>query len=337
MINKIYAYLKNYIKENYKFLIGMLCIITFCFYDTGYSIYKPGGTINESERITGDVYTSKGSFNMAYVSMLGGTLPYYLIAKVIPSWELVKNTDLTYNDKETITDSEERDRLYYDEAVSNAKLVAYKKAGVKYSISSENVYIIYLTDANKSDLKIGDELLKYDYHDITNIEDLSNYISNLKVGDQVTLTYKRNGEEKTATATVYEEKNKLYIGISILKITNINSQTKINIKTKASESGPSGGLIMALSIYDALTKEDITHGKKIVGTGTIDQDGNVGEIGSVEFKLASAVKDHADIFLCPEKNYQAAVNYAKKNKYAIIIKGVKTFDEALNVLKQVEE
>lgn len=42
MINKIYAKLKNFIKENYGFLISAFLIIAFFNIDTGYSVYKPG-------------------------------------------------------------------------------------------------------------------------------------------------------------------------------------------------------------------------------------------------------------------------------------------------------
>ena len=52
---------------------------------------------------------------------------------------------------------------------------------------------------------------------------------------------------------------------------------------------------MALAMYDALTREDITKGKTIAGTGTIDANGNVGAIGGVIYKLSGAVKNNADI------------------------------------------
>ena len=46
----------------------------------------------------------------------------------------------------------------------------------------------------------------------------------------------------------------------------------------------------ALAIYNYLTEEDITHGKTIVGTGTIDINGNVGLIGGVKYKLKVLLK-----------------------------------------------
>ena len=60
-----------------------------------------------------------------------------------------------------------------------------------------------------------------------------------------------------------------------------------------------------------LTEEDITKGKKIVGTGTIEEDGSVGSIGGVKYKLNGAVRQKADIFLVPAgENYEEALKEA---------------------------
>lgn len=336
MFNKIYEYLKKYIKENWLFLIIVAFVIAFNFYDTGYSIYKPGGTINSSDRVSGtNLNKSKGSFNMAYVGMLEGNLPFYLLAKVMPEWELVKNDDLTASSKEDINDTYTRDHLYYEEAISNATYVAFTKAKVSFKITDSKYYIIYLTDENKSKLKIGENITGYDNYKFTTLEKFIKYIQTKNVGDTINVKYEDGGEAKVTTSTVYEEKGQKYLGISVVTINKYESNYNIKIAEKTSESGPSGGFITALSIYNALTKEDLTGGKKIVGTGTIDIDGTVGEIGSVTYKLASAVKDHADIFLCPTKNYQEAIKYAKKHNYDIIIKDIATFDEAISYLERI--
>ena len=56
-----------------------------------------------------------------------------------------------------------------------------------------------------------------------------------------------------------------------------------------------------------IVDEDITKGKTVVGTGTIDIDGNVGAIGGVKYKLIGAVKNKADVFLVPKDNYEEAI------------------------------
>ena len=108
------------------------------------------------------------------------------------------------------------------------------------------------------------------------------------------------------------------IGIIITEKQKIKTDPKIKIKFKNSESGASGGLMMSLSIYDSLIKEDLTKGLKIAGTGTIDQDGNVGKIDGVKYKVMGAVKDKADIFLVPAgSNYKEAIKTKKEKKYKI--------------------
>ena len=91
--------------------------------------------------------------------------------------------------------------------------------------------------------------------------------------------------------------------------------------------------MLSLAIYNNLVKEDITKGRIIVGTGTIDEFGNVGSIGGVEYKLKTAVNNKADIFLVPNgENYEEAIKLQNAKKYKIKIKGVSTFDEALDYL-----
>ena len=92
-----------------------------------------------------------------------------------------------------------------------------------------------------------------------------------------------------------------------------------------------------MSIYDSLVKEDITNGLTIVGTGTIDLEGNIGSIGGVEYKLKSAVKNDADLFIVPnDENYKEALKIKEENNYDIEILGVSTFDEVINYLEDIK-
>ena len=103
------------------------------------------------------------------------------------------------------------------------------------------------------------------------------------------------------------------------------------IKTKNSESGSSGGLMTSLAIYNSLTKNDITKGKIIAGTGTIDASGNVGEIGGVKYKILGSKK--ADIFLCPKENYDEAMKVKKENELNMKIVSVESLKNAVNYLE----
>ena len=82
-----------------------------------------------------------------------------------------------------------------------------------------------------------------------------------------------------------------------------------------------------------ITPDDITKGRTIMGTGTISKTGKVGEIGGVKYKVLGAVKDGAEIFICPKANEKAAKDTVKKNNLNIKVIGVSTFDEAIEALK----
>ncbi len=334
-LDKIKKFYNKYIGINLYELIFLIIFVVFCFYDTGYTIYKPGGIVNVDTRITGDnLNETNGSFNMAYVSAMKGKAPIYLISKIMPNWELVKNSDML-PDNETLEDASMQDKLDYQEAMSNAKYVAFNKANVKYNIDKENYIVYYLTEQNDSNLKIGDEIISYDNIEFKDLNSFKEYIKTKNINEKVKIKYKRNNKILETETTIYEKDNEKYVGISVISVLDISSNYNLKISQKNSESGPSGGLIMSLSIYNALTKEDLTKGRKIVGTGTIDKEGNVGEIGGINYKLASAIKEKADIFICPNDNYDEVKELVEKYNYKITIINVSTFDEAIEKLKSI--
>ena len=64
--------------------------------------------------------------------------------------------------------------------------------------------------------------------------------------------------------------------------------------------GPSAGLAMTLAILDDLTPGDLTGGKRVAVTGTIDAAGNVGEIGGIEQKAVAARAAGVQLFIVPQ-------------------------------------
>jgi len=72
----------------------------------------------------------------------------------------------------------------------------------------------------------------------------------------------------------------------------------------ADVGGPSAGLLFSLGIVDKLDGDgnggDLTGGRVIAGTGTIDADGTVGAVGGVSLKTQAAKRDGATVFLVPK-------------------------------------
>lgn len=68
--------------------------------------------------------------------------------------------------------------------------------------------------------------------------------------------------------------------------------------------GPSAGLAFTLALIDELTEGDLTGGRDIAVTGTIDLEGNVGPIGGLEQKVSAVHQHGVDVFLIPANQFE---------------------------------
>lgn len=64
-------------------------------------------------------------------------------------------------------------------------------------------------------------------------------------------------------------------------------------------SGPSAGLVSALSVIDVLTPGSLTGGLKVAATGTVDPFGVVGPVSGVGMKAVAAHRAQMDLLLVP--------------------------------------
>lgn len=303
-------------------LITIILIIPLPYY-----VITGGGILNIDKKITiENEFKSNGSINSAYVSETKGTVLTYLLAKIIPTYELEKIEDVI--GKEDKKSYELRERLMFDNSINNAIYVAYKKAEQNVEMIDIKNYIIYIDPSADTDLEVGDQITKVNNVNIKTNEDIKNEIK--KSENKINLEVINNNKIYKR----YANKNNDQIGIYLDTTFKCKTDDEIILSFDQTEAGPSGGLMMSLSIYNKLIDKDITNGKKIVGTGTIDTEGNVGEIGGIKYKLLGAVKKKADIFLVPYENYEEAEQLRKKNNYNIKIIKVSTFDEAINALEK---
>lgn len=325
----------KFIKKNYKVLCIYLVIFIVLTIEFPYYVEAPGGIIDVKNRINIEsAYDSSGSFNLAYVSEYKGTIPMFIISLFNKNYKVLKKQEVLM-DNQSINDYEIRDKLLLKEAYSSAIYVGYSKAGKNIDILDEEIIVDYIFEDSETDLKVGDKIVKVDNNLVSSREDIDNILVNHNIGDNIEIMVINNNKEYIRSSKLINYQDKPIIGISIVKIKKIETDPKITINYHSHESGPSGGLMLALSIYNDLVEEDITHGLKIVGTGTIDYDGNVGSIGGVEYKLLTAVKNKADLFIVPNgENYESVINEKNKKNYKIEIIGVDNIDEVIEYLKK---
>ncbi len=299
-----------------------------------YTVTVGGGTISIDEKIqVENSYNNKGTINSAYVKELKGRVITYLLAKIIPSYELNPINEVTL-DNETEEEYNYREKTYFSSSLDTATIVAYEKANKVINIEKQKLYVLYILETADTNLKVQDQILEIDDKKIISIDDITEILQRYEIEDKINIKVLRNNKEIDCYITVKEIDNLKKIGIYLNTEYVYNTNPKIKFKFTNKESGPSGGLMIALSIYNKLIKEDITNGKIIVGTGTLDLDGNVGEIGGIKEKLTAAVNKKADIFIVPLANYDEAVVIKEKENYNIDILCVSTFDETINKLKE---
>lgn len=326
--------IKEKLKEYYKYILVLLITLILFNVNLPYYILAPGGIIQIDDRIeTTYKKETNGSINLLYVTQYGGNIPTLFLSLFMKNWDIEKLSNEQINN-ETLNEIHLRNKIMLDNSVSNAIYVAYKKSGKNPKIIEKHNIVLATTKENN--IKINDEIIKVNDIIIDNINDIKEILANTN-DSKLKLTIKRNNKYLDIDVPIVIEENTKLIGIMVITNYVYDIEDEIKIKFSASEGGASGGLMTAVSIYNAINEEDITKGLNIGGTGTIDINGNIGEIDGVKYKIIGAVKNNLDIVFVPSANYKQAKETKEKYNYDIEIYQVNTFDEVIEYLKKYKK
>jgi PDZ domain-containing protein len=115
------------------------------------------------------------------------------------------------------------------------------------------------------------------------------------------------------------------------------NDVKVTLKL-ADVGGPSAGLLFTLGIIDKLDGDgsggDLTGGRNVAGTGTIDADGKVGAVGGVGLKTQAARRDGATVFLVPKAECSDAKSELPKGLRLVPVTRLKGAVDALVSLEK---
>ena len=337
MFKRLFKGTIDFIKEEWIFLLIVISISIICCLPVNYYIVIGGGISDVGERIeVEDGYDSKGSFNLSYVSELKGTTITYLLSYIIPSWERLGIDYYQYDENEDFDDIRFRGDLDLKNANSLAVKTAYELANKKCDVLSNKIFVIAKFSEYESNLEIQDQILEIDGRSFDTIGEYTEFLQGFEVGDEIEVKVLRDKKEKITKNKIYDLDGRKILGISLNYYYELDVDPEVEINFENGESGPSGGLMTTLEIYNQLTKKDITKSLVIAGTGTIEEDGSVGAIGGVKYKVIGADDGDADIFLVPAgKNYEEAMKIKKDKKLDIDIYGVSTVEEAIEILSNL--
>ena len=346
----------GFIKRIKWWLLGgfALLALLFCFLvPLPYYVEAPGGAydIDQVMTVNGKTNKDKGSYNFVAVEVRPGTVFNLAYSWLNPdTTQIVSKKELTGG---TSTKDYELINQYYMENSQNTAIYqALKLAGKDAKLDYKGVYVLQVADNSsfKETLNIADTVTGINGKSFKSSKDLVKYVTGLKLDSQVTVQYTSQGKKKSADGKVVKLKNgKNGIGITLTDHTEVSSNDKVKFSTQG-VGGPSAGLMFTLSIYDQLNKDNLLKGRMIAGTGTIEPDGSVGDIGGVSQKVISADKSGAEIFFVPDNpvakadkkyypkgnNYQEAKKMAKKLGSKMKIVPVKTAQDAIDYLEKTK-
>lgn len=186
----------------------------------------------------------------------------------------------------------------------------------------------------------GDRILTVDGEEIDGVEDLGRILARFDPGDVVEMRIERPDEDGDAAVLDVEveltaspeEPDRTIVGFYPFDTRRVELPFELDIDT-GSIGGPSAGLAFTLTLIDELTPGELTGGRRIAVTGTIELDGTVGAIGGLRQKASAVAQAGVDVFLVPAAQREedvAAARLAAGDGLTII--QVATLEEAIEAL-----
>lgn len=322
------------------YLIGALFVIGFSSVvawniELPYLAYSAGPVSDAADSVLVedvDFYPPEGELLMLTVVTQDVNIFEAAIVGLDPTLDLVRKQAVR---REGETDEEYRNRVLQQMDDSNYRSIAVALTHLGYELVPTEVVINELVEeAPAADvLQLGDTVLAVNGRDVDSVDDFAPALDGREVGDTIDMTVNREGsvvDLEVELAEREDEPGVPMIGIVLGELT----EPPFPIEIRAGDvGGPSAGMMHTIAIVDALTEGELTQGRVIAGTGTIDLDGNVGSIGGIRQKVVAAEAAGAEYILVPEANYESALT-AERDDIEIV--SVATVDEAISFLEGLD-
>ena len=163
-------------KEVVSFFLPIVITISLLI-PVPYYVKMGGGTINLNDEISIEgEKEEKGSLEALYVREAKGIVLTYLLSYIVPSFEKekIENTVINEEDEDAYN---YRERLYFTTSLDSATKVAFEKAGKEVKISSSRFLVIYIDKSSKTNLEVGDEILKIEGEKVDSYDKMASLIS----------------------------------------------------------------------------------------------------------------------------------------------------------------
>ncbi len=151
----------------------------------------------------------------------------------------------------------------------------------------------------------------------------------LAPGDEVTIRVARGGAEqdiRLTLGTAESDPSVPQLGVYMTSEPADGVTVSYNLNDVG---GPSAGMMFSLAVIDKLSPGELNGGAFVAGTGTIEEDGSVGEIGGISHKIEAAREAGAQLFLAPQGN---CAEVARSKAGDMVVASVATLDDAVGAM-----
>jgi PDZ domain-containing protein len=294
--------------------------------------YNTLGTVDSTQiiQVNGKpTSTSKGHLNLTTVSVANNLNLFEAMRGWLDPDYAVVPRELVFPPNKSQQEVDAQNRADFQKSQSSAETAALRVLGYPVTVTVSKA-AASVGDA----VRAGDVVTQVDGNTVTSVDRLNTLLDKHKPGDKVQFTVVRGGQQVATTLTALATKDADGNEHATVPVTFQQQQPhpfKITFKL-ANVEGPSAGLMFSLGLVDKLDPRDLTGGKFIAGTGTIDDDGNVGPIGGIQMKLIAARRAGARYFLTPPDNCSEAKG-ATPSGLRLVKSG--TLNDALSALEQI--
>jgi PDZ domain-containing protein len=329
-------------------LIALLCVALL--WPVPYAEMSPGPTVNTLGSHGGDsvlqisghnTYPTSGHLNMTTVRVTSADYSMNLVEAVV-GWlahdQMVVEHDTLYPKGQTAEQADQENAEEFTQSQDSAKVAALEELGIP--VGSRVVVAAVVKGAPaQGELHAGDVIKAVDGRPVKAAGDVAELVTKHQPGQKVVFTVVPKGAKGDAARDVgvttarSDDDGEARAVVGIQAGVEHTFPFTIDIKL-ADVGGPSAGLMFALGIVDKLTPQDLTGGKFIAGTGTIDDEGKVGPIGGIDMKTIAARDKGAEYFLTPADNCAEA---ASDTPSGLTLVKVKTIGDALDALRDIRE
>ena len=334
----------GWVRRYWQWLIGPVLVgaaaLAGWFVDTGSFLVMPGDAVNTSSMVSiaqAPKKANAGRLLLVTIYSAPANADEWLFGHVYPNAQLVPaQTQLPPNT--TYEHFRHIEEAMMADSQTTAKLVALRTLGYDVPVHGQGAVLNNVARGSagaQAGLQRGDLITAVNGQPIETDAQLVTLIGTMKPGQSVALDLKPNNSDDQRELNVTlgareDQPDRPLLGVVPSTYRpSYDFPVQVNIDSKGI-IGPSAGLVLTLSIIQALSSTDITHGHNVAATGTVDMQGNVGPIGGIEDKVLAA-EGHADYFFVPKQDYDAAAKQAK----GIQLVEVDTVQQAMDFLAKL--